>query len=83
MKSLAWSWLQRRSRSRSCPEDSSNGLRSAAAAGTIVIAVPNAEFPPSDDALALADAVTDSLAELSPERLVQIGLRRGRGPQRA
>jgi HAD superfamily hydrolase (TIGR01509 family) len=52
-------------------EDSSNGLRSAAAAGMLVIAVPNAQFPPSDDALALADAVIGSLAELTPGRLVQ------------
>jgi hypothetical protein len=33
--------------------------------------VPNAQFPPRDDALALADAVIGSLAELTPGRLVQ------------
>jgi HAD superfamily hydrolase (TIGR01509 family) len=48
-------------------EDSSNGLRSAAAAGMLVVAVPNREFPPSDDALALASLVVDSLGELTPE----------------
>jgi HAD superfamily hydrolase (TIGR01509 family) len=53
-------------------EDSSNGLRSAAAAGAIVIAVPNKEFPPSEDALALADDVLDSLAQLTPARLRQL-----------
>src|SRR5436305_9285299 len=35
-------------------EDSSNGLRSAAAAGMAVVAIPNREFPPAEDALALA-----------------------------
>lgn len=47
-------------------EDSSNGIRAAHAAGLRVIAVPNAEFPPEADALALADASIDSLARLTP-----------------
>lgn len=47
-------------------EDSTNGLRSAAAAGMTVIAIPNEAFPPSDDALQLATAVVDSLDELLP-----------------
>ena len=38
-------------------EDSSNGIRSAHAAGMRVVAVPNAHHPPDPDALALADAV--------------------------
>jgi HAD superfamily hydrolase (TIGR01509 family) len=50
-------------------EDSSNGLRSAAAAGMTVIAVPHREFPPAEDALALADDVLDSVAQLTPERI--------------
>ena len=50
-------------------EDSSNGLRSAAAAGMLVIAIPNREFPPSQDALAVADLVLDSIAELTPEAI--------------
>jgi HAD superfamily hydrolase (TIGR01509 family) len=53
-------------------EDSSNGLRSAAAAGMMVIAVPNREFTPAPDAVALADDVLDSLAELSPARLEEV-----------
>jgi HAD superfamily hydrolase (TIGR01509 family) len=53
-------------------EDSSNGLRSAAAAGVLVFAVPNREFPPSPDALALAADVLDSVAELTAERLEQV-----------
>ena len=47
-------------------EDSSNGLRSARAAGTAVIAVPNRDFPPDPDALELAALVLDSLEELTP-----------------
>jgi HAD superfamily hydrolase (TIGR01509 family) len=50
-------------------EDSSNGLRSAAAAGMRVIAIPNAEFPPEEDALALADVVLASITELHPGTL--------------
>jgi HAD superfamily hydrolase (TIGR01509 family) len=45
-------------------EDSSNGLRSAAAAGMRVVALPNRLFPPDEDALQLAAVVIDSLAEL-------------------
>jgi HAD superfamily hydrolase (TIGR01509 family) len=48
-------------------EDSSNGLRSAAAAGMAVIAVPNQHYPPDDDALALATVTVESLEELTVE----------------
>jgi HAD superfamily hydrolase (TIGR01509 family) len=47
-------------------EDSTNGLRAAAAAGMTVIALPNAAFPPAEDALGLATAVIGSLDELRP-----------------
>ena len=47
-------------------EDSSNGLRSAAAAGMAVIAVPNPHYPPDADAVALAVAVVKSVAEVTP-----------------
>jgi HAD superfamily hydrolase (TIGR01509 family) len=47
-------------------EDSSNGLRSAAAAGMAVIAVPNPHYPPEDDALGVAAAVLGTLNELTP-----------------
>ena len=53
-------------------EDSGNGLRSAAAAGMTVIAIPNREFPPDSDALALADDVLDSLAQLTLERVREL-----------
>lgn len=48
-------------------EDSSNGLRSAHAAGLIVVALPHADFPPADDALEVAAAQVASLADLTPE----------------
>ena len=48
-------------------EDSSNGMRSAAAAGMAVIAFPNPHYPPDDDALALAAARVGALPEITPE----------------
>jgi HAD superfamily hydrolase (TIGR01509 family) len=45
-------------------EDSANGIRSAAAAGMKVVAIPNREFPPDDEALGLTAAVLGSLPEL-------------------
>jgi HAD superfamily hydrolase (TIGR01509 family) len=45
-------------------EDSHSGIRSARAAGMRVVAIPNASYPPDDEALALADVVLRSLAEL-------------------
>jgi HAD superfamily hydrolase (TIGR01509 family) len=47
-------------------EDSSNGLRSAAAAGMSIIAIPNPHFRPAPDALQLADVVLADLGELTP-----------------
>lgn len=47
-------------------EDSENGIRSAAAAGMKVIAVPNAVYPPSAEALALAAVAAASLDEVDP-----------------
>jgi HAD superfamily hydrolase (TIGR01509 family) len=48
-------------------EDSHNGIRSANAAGMRVIAIPNRHFPPGRDALAEADVVLSSVAELTPD----------------
>jgi HAD superfamily hydrolase (TIGR01509 family) len=48
-------------------EDSHAGIRSARAAGMRVLAIPNPSYPPDDDALAQADLVLASLAELTPE----------------
>ena len=47
-------------------EDSEAGIRSAAAAGMRVVAIPNRSFPPSGDALAAAHVVLASLDELTP-----------------
>jgi HAD superfamily hydrolase (TIGR01509 family) len=47
-------------------EDSSNGLRAAAAAGMVVIAVPNPHYPPSADALALAAATVNVVGDVTP-----------------
>ena len=41
-------------------EDSSNGIRAAAAAGLTVIALPNPTYPPKPDAVELAAAVAES-----------------------
>jgi HAD superfamily hydrolase (TIGR01509 family) len=48
-------------------EDSTNGLRSARAAGMRVVAVPTRSFPPDPAELARADAVIPTLAELTDE----------------
>ncbi len=52
-------------------EDSHNGIRSARAAGMAVIAVPNALFPPGEEALAEAHVVLASLAELDAEAVTR------------
>jgi HAD superfamily hydrolase (TIGR01509 family) len=46
-------------------EDSSNGVRSAAAAGMRVIAIPTPRYPLDDDAAARASAVLGGLDELT------------------
>jgi HAD superfamily hydrolase (TIGR01509 family) len=47
-------------------EDSANGIRAAHAADMRTVVIPNAHFPPPDDALELADVRLGSLAELTP-----------------
>ncbi len=54
-------------------EDSSNGLRSAAAAGTHVVAVPRPEYPPAADALAQAQATLHDLDELTVDLVAGLG----------
>jgi HAD superfamily hydrolase (TIGR01509 family) len=46
-------------------EDSHGGIRSAKSAGMRVVAIPNASYPPDDEALELADAVVRSLGDLT------------------
>ena len=48
-------------------EDSSNGLRSAAAAGLRVIAIPQPRYPPDPGALDQAAVVLPGLGELTPD----------------
>jgi len=48
-------------------EESANGLRSAAAAGFQVIAIPHPKYPPAPDALSAAALVLTGLAELTPD----------------
>lgn len=48
-------------------EDSSNGVRAAAAAGLTVIAVSHAQYPLAPDAVALAESVQDSLERVGDE----------------
>ena len=50
-------------------EDSHAGIRSAKSAGMRVVAIPNASYPPDDEALALADVVLESLDQLTPGRI--------------
>ena len=54
-------------------EDSENGIRSAATAGMRVVVIPNRVFPPSAEALGLADVVLGSLDELTVEVLAGPG----------
>jgi len=53
-------------------EDSSNGLRSAAAAGLRVIAIPRPQYPPDPDALAASSLVLPSLADLTPDAVAAL-----------
>jgi HAD superfamily hydrolase (TIGR01509 family) len=54
-------------------EDSANGLRSAAAAGLAVVAVPHPRYPPGPDALGLAAVVLPGLDELTPGLVAALG----------
>lgn len=60
-------------------EDSTNGMRAVAAAGMALVAIPNSDFAPAADALALADRVIGSLHKLRPE-LIEVIASRARGP---
>jgi HAD superfamily hydrolase (TIGR01509 family) len=50
-------------------EDSSNGLRSAAAAGLAVVAVPHGVYPPAEDAIAKASLVVSNIGALTVEEI--------------
>jgi HAD superfamily hydrolase (TIGR01509 family) len=50
-------------------EDSSTGIAAGKSAGMVVIAVPNPHFPPSHEAILMADRVLGTLTEFVPEML--------------
>jgi hypothetical protein len=61
-------------------EDSTNGLRAAAAAGMVVIALPNRDVPPDRDSVALAGAVLTSLDVVPRAALLRlVGSEPGKG----
>ncbi len=54
-------------------EDSANGIRAGAAAGMMVVAIPNRHFPPAPEALALAKLVVPSIKDLTPATIERLG----------
>ncbi|MEU7612392.1 HAD family phosphatase [Micromonospora sp. NPDC049204] len=54
-------------------EDSSNGVRSAAAAGMRVVAVPHGSYPLDPDAARLAVVTLGAIGELTPELVESLG----------
>lgn len=53
-------------------EDSSNGVRSAAAAGMRVVAIPHAGYPLDPDAQALVSVTLSSVADLSRQTIARL-----------
>ena len=53
-------------------EDSTNGIKSAVAAGMRTIAVPNRQFRPDDDVLASAAVIVSSLAEVTVDLVASL-----------
>ena len=58
-------------------EDSHNGILSAVAAGMAVVAIPNPQFPPGEEAIAAAACALSSIDDLTPE-VVEASARRRR-----
>ncbi|WBB65352.1 HAD family phosphatase [Micromonospora sp. WMMD812] len=54
-------------------EDSSNGVRSAAAAGMRVVAVPHGSYPLDPDAAGLASVTLRAIDDLTPEIVERLG----------
>ncbi|MBV9455274.1 MAG: HAD family phosphatase [Rubrobacter sp.] len=54
-------------------EDSYNGILSAKTASMRVVSVPNSRYPPGEEALAAADIVLGSIAELTPAAVDESG----------
>jgi beta-phosphoglucomutase-like phosphatase (HAD superfamily) len=53
-------------------EDSTNGIKSAVAAGMRTIAVPNRQFRPDDEVLPTAAVVVPSLAEVTVDLVASL-----------
>ena len=53
-------------------EDSTNGIKSAVAAGMRTIAVPNRQFRPDDEVLTMASVVVSSLAEVTVDLVASL-----------
>jgi HAD superfamily hydrolase (TIGR01509 family) len=65
--------LGRQARDCLAVEDSSNGLRAAAAAGMTVVAIPSSGYPPADDALAQASFIARDLDEVRIRLMESLG----------
>ncbi|MHB8439389.1 MAG: HAD family hydrolase [Acidimicrobiales bacterium] len=63
-------------------EDSANGIRSAAAAGMLVVAVPNRDYSPPLDVLAVAAVAVGGLEALTVELIEAAGRRQTHREQR-
>ncbi|MEZ5074140.1 MAG: HAD family phosphatase [Solirubrobacterales bacterium] len=53
-------------------EDSANGIRAAATAGMVVVAVPNPHYPPGAEALALTAATVATPGELTADLVERV-----------
>jgi HAD superfamily hydrolase (TIGR01509 family) len=60
-------------------EDSANGLRSAAAAGMWVVAVPNRRYPPPAELVQAADLALTEVRQLTPAAIERLGAAEDRG----
>jgi HAD superfamily hydrolase (TIGR01493 family) len=58
-------------------EDSSNGIKSAAAAGAVIIAIPNQMYPPPESVLALANLVLTDIEQLTPHAISSLSVGTG------
>jgi HAD superfamily hydrolase (TIGR01509 family) len=58
-------------------EDSSNGIKSAAAAGAVIIAIPNQMYPPAESVLGFADLVLTDIEQLTPDAISSLIVGRG------